>query len=781
MIFPNDIEFLCAASIIVILICCAIVLQKNNTIAIKGVYVYIFLLLSFAAGNVYYILQCKTENVASAYFYFQMQYILVNLTVCLFIWFFRINLPSYNRDKNLFFIIAVLISFVYSFLIIINPNQIMFDSYKVIKVTQNIYSLQVEISVAFTVFQLLLYSFFFFYVIRVIIESIKKTISGQHSISMILSVVIPIFCNILYLLKITELDFTNILIFISAILLTNCILNYGIIDSVKYLRKNMLSIIQDPIFIINPSGLIDYANGPAEKISDKTLKEMRGKALYQINDAFPLVFTGELKDIEINNYIFKSTISSLTNKKNKVYGNLLILQNITEAINVKQRIKFLSEYDENTGLINNEKFIQTVDEYKKNRQNGLINTYIFAVSQKNADFFKIYISNDQKNQLDNHVASYIKNLIPPQFVLSKYGEEEYCIFSNGLDVDINEFCDLFENTNIKDFIVDNQIVNIEFAMGIYGISDSITTAKTATANAFYALKYAVEKFKKFAVYDFNMAREHELKKNLMPSLNNIDFKNDFYLEFQPIVDINKNIIAGAEALLRWNHPVYGQLSPAVFIPIFESTNHMEELGYAVIKMACNALIDLKNIVHENFKLSINVSKRQIDNYNFLKNLSKIIEEKQIDCKYLDFEITETATSSKLENVVEFCKFIRAMGSSISLDDFGSGDTSIAYITELGIDKIKFDISLSNSIHTNEKRRIVVKSLLDMCDKLGINVVVEHVENIDALNSFKKQGFSLIQGYVFNRPLNYKEFVNFYNSFEYCISVISHSFDSENYI
>ncbi len=748
-------------SIIIMIVCAVIVLFRTKTLALKGVKYFIALIFSFVLGNIFYILQYATNEADVALFALKMQTALTIVSVCFFIVFFLINLPDYKPMAKSYPIFGVTLALVNIFFDLLNPHNLMFGDYYLTEISKGTYTLYVEFTPTFYVFQIILYSLFLTTVGRMVFSYIKKAIKLRHALLMLTSVLVPISCNILYILGITKIDYTNVVIFISAIALTYSVLRFGTIDTTWYLQRNMLSLFSDPLFVLMPDGKIEYANIVAENLIGKKLAEIRNKQLFEVDERFPEDITSEI--IHFGDTVFNTTHSTLSDEKKKVYGTLIILHNITNVINAENKIEYLTKYDTVTGLINSDKFEKMVEDFGKAHEGRLKGNFILAVAVKNAEYLKGLISVEQENQIFVYAAKYIAELVPG-FLLSKYRENEYCLFTQGISIDFSSLYDLFERTKHKTFLIDGQSFDIEFCMGVYYINDKNVSAKTAISNALFALKYVFERSQNIALYNSSMSREHELKKNILGAIQNIDYKNDFFLEFQPIVDIKNNKIVAAEALLRWNHPIYGQLSPAVFIPVLENANQIEKLGYAVIGKACDALYEFEKYVSPDFKLSVNVSKKQIDNYGFVTSIKELIAKKHVNSARLDFEITETATSSKLENVIDFCKKMKEMGSSISLDDFGSGDTSVAYISELGINKVKLDTSLSQSTHTNEKRRIVVKSLLNMFDELGIPVVVEHIDSVNALASFKNQGFALIQGYIYSRPLKLNDFKEYYIEF-----------------
>lgn len=745
---------------IIIIVCAVEVIIQNKSFAIRGVISYISLLLTFMAGNAFFIVQVLSKDTDFSFLMFKLQTFSTILTVFFYVLFLRINLKTKKFNIlpiSLFLAGAAL----FSYLIFLNPFSLFYKNYELAEIFEGVFQLQIDFNYLFFIFQGLLYSVFLFWVVKAVYASIKGVMHKLQSIFMIFSVVPLIITNILYLLKITHFDMTNILFAVSAILLTVCLTKYGIMDTLQYFRSNFLTLFSDPFFILLPDGQIEYLNGAAEKIFDIKTDEVKGKKYNEINSDFPII-----ENFEINkgNSVYKISATKLVNKSGRNLATTVILKDITEQKRTIEKLEYLTSFDKVTGLINTDRFVEKVQSIKDSSERGLENSLMLAVGIENDSFFKGITSVDEKNDLYKQIVGHITGLLDKNFEMSRFSDNEFFIFSNDQRHSLKYITDLFERSYKKEFNIFGTGFNVIFNMGIYVAENKDITVNEAIEKASYALRAAFLNSMSYKVYDFNLSQQHELKKNLITSLPSIDYMRDFYLEFQPIVDIKNNKVAGAEALLRWKHPIYGNLSPALFIPIFESANEMGKLGEVIISKACDAILNLKGIIEEDFKLSVNISKKQVDNENIVDEIKRIIREKKIDPKYLDFEITETAASKKHENVKSFSRRIKEMGSSVSLDDFGSGDTSIAYITEFGVDKLKLDISISDNAHVDKQRGIIVKSLLQMCNNLKIDVVVEHVENIDALESLSRQGFSLIQGYIFSRSLPLKAFAEFYIEF-----------------
>lgn len=758
---------LCAIATLVIAACGFAVTAQNRVFPVKGYASYMGLLSTFVVGNTFYILQCLTRDAGVSMLAFRTQMCMTMLTTTFYLAFFRQNLPDYAPFRRWQVHLGLFAIALLTVCIFVNPGRMFFLDWYLVEGPLDVPQLHMEYGWAFFPLHGLLYALFMFCVIRVTVSRVRATILPLQSFLMLGSVLILIAASIAYVLHWTEFDYTNIIVALTSVLLTALVMNYGVMDTVPYVKHNMFALLSDPFVILLPGGQIAYANTHAERFIGLSSREMRGRSMHSVRQGFPDPVEEGTYEVQWPGRslvsVHLSTVA-LMDRNGRNYGTLAVLRDVTEQNRSLRELAYLAAYDAVTGLMNADSFHERIRRYAQQSGCGLRGAYIFAVALSNADQLKGIASHRQKDEIYRSIAGYIREKLPAGFILSRFGENEFYIFSGGVAMDVMEFVSLFARTKHALFVVDGQTFTADFSMGVYCGDSAEVSAWEAIENASFALRNGLAQYSDVEIYNFHMAQQHELHKKLITSLNDIDFDADFYLEFQPIINICDNTVAAAEALLRWTHPIYGNLSPAVFIPIFEGANEMDKLGCVIVEKACDALNSWRDMLQPGFKLSINISKKQIENPVLFENIQTIIRQKGIDPLQLDFEITETATTSRLASVIDFCRAVKAMGASVSLDDFGSGDTSIAYITDFGPDKVKLDISLTDKSHVNAQRNIVLRSILDMCNALRIQVVVEHVESIDALKNLHREGFSLIQGYIFSRPLSASAFRKFYQDF-----------------
>ncbi|NLI92562.1 MAG: EAL domain-containing protein [Peptococcaceae bacterium] len=225
---------------------------------------------------------------------------------------------------------------------------------------------------------------------------------------------------------------------------------------------------------------------------------------------------------------------------------------------------------------------------------------------------------------------------------------------------------------------------------------------------------------------------------------------------QPIVSIAENRIISAEALLRWESKVYGQVPPSKFISLAEESGIIHELGKYVLHEACRFLQSERTKGAKFLPIAVNISLKQLENWHFATEVKQILSSYELEGKHFEFEITERVSAGNMEAVVENLKGIKKLGIKISMDDFGTGYSSLGMLLNLEIDKIKIDRTFIKNIGKTREEKII-KTVVSMAKKLGLTVVAEGVEKEDEVNFLKKINCECGQGYYWAKPMPIAEF------------------------
>jgi EAL domain-containing protein (putative c-di-GMP-specific phosphodiesterase class I) len=254
-----------------------------------------------------------------------------------------------------------------------------------------------------------------------------------------------------------------------------------------------------------------------------------------------------------------------------------------------------------------------------------------------------------------------------------------------------------------------------------------------------------------------------LENNLRSVVQDERFEEEFHILYQPIIEKKRNgkfRIIGAEALLRWDNPELGSVSPNLFIPIAEKTDIIFHIGEWVMQKACQDFLRLNQRIKRSIYTSVNFSARQLRKPDIVLNLENIINETGADPKSLQLELTETAYLDKQVEVINRIIQLEEMGFNIAIDDFGVGYASLVYLQKIPASTIKIDRSFIMDMHTSEEHEAFVKAILTLGRNLNKEIIAEGVDRMQHLDILSMQKCFKYQGFLFSKPLHLKDLEDF---------------------
>lgn len=367
------------------------------------------------------------------------------------------------------------------------------------------------------------------------------------------------------------------------------------------------------------------------------------------------------------------------------------------------------------------------------------------------------------DKLLQQVSERLLNAVRENDFLARLGGDEFVILlSNSNREECLEVAQELLNSFKNPFYLDSFELYLTACIGLsifpYDGEDSNTLIKNAEA----ALHRAKEQGKnEFKVYHSGMNIESYRKFLMQNELRKAIELNQFSLVYQPRIDLMTGKVAHAEALIRWNHPSWGVVKPDVFIPIAEESNLIFEIDKWVLKKVCEQMNSWKENHLPPLKISINFSAQHFLQRNLVQQIKQIMDESGMNPMLLEIEITETALLQNEDIVKQTVQKLKDLNIRISLDDYGTGFSSINYLREFQFDTIKIDKSYIQELTIPEKNsRIIVESIISLIKNLGMDVVAEGVETNEQLAVLKKLECNEVQGYIFSRPLPPEEFVKY---------------------
>lgn len=307
----------------------------------------------------------------------------------------------------------------------------------------------------------------------------------------------------------------------------------------------------------------------------------------------------------------------------------------------------------------------------------------------------------------------------------------------------------------------NRNTNIEFSCGVCLIEDEDMTLRNIADSADIARKKVKGKFGvNIEFFDNNMRNEITDRNNIEEMMEKALLLNEFKVYLQPKINMISSKLVGAEALVRWESKEKGFLTPDKFIPIFENNGFIIKLDFYVFEQVCEYLALISEDISELPTISVNMSRLHLYDKDFVYDLKSIADRYQVDTRYLEIEITENAFFEDAEQLIDTARQIKKFGFKISVDDFGSGYSSLNMLKDIAVDIIKIDKQFLDFTDNNEKGKKILKSIIGMANDINMEVVIEGVETREQVNMLTTFNCEIAQGYYYSRPLP----INDYNIF-----------------
>jgi len=390
----------------------------------------------------------------------------------------------------------------------------------------------------------------------------------------------------------------------------------------------------------------------------------------------------------------------------------------------------------------------------------------FAILYLDVDDFKLINDQFGHDGGDQFLVSFsqrLENAIrKSEAVLARIGGDEFAILLEsirGLE-DAILVAKRLEEALMTPFKVGGRDILVRASVGIaiadassQSSSDSSAAVDLLLTQADAAMYQAKSQLdSSYCVFQSEMLDATAAKLELAGELRYAIERNELSLVYQPIVDLSTARTEGFEALLRWRHPVYGNVPPNEFIPIAEAKGLIVEIGEWVLREACQQAVKWRNEFHRDVMVSVNVSIRQLTSEGFTKVVVDILDSTQLPAGSLKLEVTESLLMQQPTQTIAILQSLRDIGTKISIDDFGTGYSSLAYLHQMPLDVLKVDRSFVNGMFESEKHLAIVRTIIGLASSLQLQVIAEGVETVEQLQKLESLGCGMIQGYYLSKPI-----------------------------
>ncbi|HGM1123212.1 TPA: EAL domain-containing protein [Clostridioides difficile] len=331
----------------------------------------------------------------------------------------------------------------------------------------------------------------------------------------------------------------------------------------------------------------------------------------------------------------------------------------------------------------------------------------------------------------------------------------FCDYKNGRNKIIRKLDSIRNNIESNLSIV----FEISLCVGIYFVEEDEVDIQKAVNKANMARSVAKGKNINYAIYNEDVRNKLSEESMILDDIKIALVKNQFEVYYQPKFSLVNGEMIGSEALIRWNHPEHGFISPAVFIPIAEKSKLILKIGRFVFERVCTDLSEWKKQGKKIVPVSVNLSRVELYQPDIVKFINKTIQMYNLSSDLIEIEITETVAINELNILKNVLNELRKYGFSISMDDFGTGYSSISCLRDMPIDILKLDKSFLDGIEHDERSRNIAKSIVSLAKSLDLVVIIEGVESKEQAELMKQFGCDLVQGFYFARPMPAKNFLD----------------------
>ncbi|MBN2782250.1 MAG: EAL domain-containing protein [Campylobacterales bacterium] len=479
------------------------------------------------------------------------------------------------------------------------------------------------------------------------------------------------------------------------------------------------------------------------------------------------IYDTEYRILSGDEYIWIKNRSKIVYYNSQAIRIVSTVSNITKYKQMQQELKLQEEkliyqanHDSLTNLPNRKQLLQKLDEKTK------------YLKDEGSCFGVLFIDLDRFKEINDSlghivgdmvleiISKKLKDTISKKHLISRFGGDEFVVITDTLEnkIDAAVIAQSIIDAMIEPIIISNHTLYISSSIGISLYPKDAKNSQNLLKHADAAMFRAKEDgLNSYAFYNSHMTKDAIKKVELESDIHKALLNDEFEVYYQPQYDMQLEKIVGAEALVRWNHPTKGMISPDEFIPFAEQTGVIIKLDQVVMKKAMKQFSIWHEKGYEAGVLSLNLAMKQLQHENFIEMLKGHIKEFEFESKYLELEITESQVMKDPLQSISKLREVSDAGIKIAIDDFGTGYSSLAYLKKLPVHKLKIDRSFIGDIPNDDEDIAITSSIIALAHSLKLKVIAEGVESKEQSKFLLQKGCKLAQGYYYSKPLKASDF------------------------
>lgn len=489
--------------------------------------------------------------------------------------------------------------------------------------------------------------------------------------------------------------------------------------------------------------IIDLIHADSHSMVKSRLEKMNEK-----EQVLPLV---EQKHIKFDQSIFDAEVITSSIFFAGSYIAQTIVRDITKRKNEEQVLKYRATHDYLTNLPNRflfqDRLQQVLAKCRRNKTLGAVLYLDFDGFKSINDMFGHSVG----DTVLQNIAVSLTSTLRENDTIARLGGDEFVILLDGLNkpLDAERVANNILQIFLKPFLIDGKEITVSFSVGISVFPEDGVDTQEILQSADAAMYQAKQEGKHRAKFYAPYMRAQSLERILLQTqLNHALEKNQLFLQYQPQVNYQTGEIIGVEALLRWNHPELGLVSPAKFIPIAEETGLILPIGEWVLQTACEQAYQWQDAYFRSMRVGINLSNLQFKQPDIVQTIQKIIRDSRVSPDLLEIELNENIIFRDADTSFSNIHKLRSTGVALAMDDFGAGFSTLGYLAHIPFDRIKIDQKLVANIG-DSKDAAVVSGIITICTNLNLEVIAEGVETSSQLIFCASKGCNFFQGWYYS--------------------------------
>ncbi|HNQ64763.1 MAG TPA: PAS domain S-box protein [Smithella sp.] len=542
--------------------------------------------------------------------------------------------------------------------------------------------------------------------------------------------------------------------------------------------RNILENIQEAYFEVDLAGNFTFFNDALCRMTGCSKEELRGTNYTKFSDeenskkvfqVFNKVFnTGQPTEgfdwLIIRKDSTKRYIEASVSLKKDSHGHPAgfkgVIRDISERKRIEQELNYMATHDALTGLPNRLMFNQLLNQAILSAKRHKKQLAVFFID---LDRFKIIndtLGHDAGDLLLQEIARRFRHSLRAVDVVGRLGGDEFVI----LIEDFSDFAQVSKvahkilSAAIKPMVIMSEECRVTASIGISIFPKDGQDEQSLMKNADIAMYFAKEEGKNnFQYYSKDIKTQSNERLSIETNLRRALERDEFYLTYQARLDFKSNQITGVEALLRWNNPYLGQVTPTQFIPLAEETGLIVPIGRWVLKTACAQNMAWQKQNLPPICMAVNLSLRQLSDENLLNDIRMALNESGMPPQLLELEITESMVMHNPAKLIQLLTKIKDMGVRLAIDDFGTGYSSLAQIKHYPIDTLKVDRSFIRNLPKDSEDKAITEAIITMGKTLSLTVVAEGVETLEQENYLREHVCDEMQGFYFSKPVKADDF------------------------